>query len=245
MRSSNPIFRDSVFNRTYALSERPMTVSGTMNKLILLGLIMSVGGAAQYYHYLLKHYDFVMGATTIAMFASLVLAIVLAIKTNWTKYIAPLYAFLQGVFLFGISCFTEQAYPGIVMQAITVTFITVFAMAILFKLGLIRATEKFKAVVLTATMAIFIFYLISILLIWVFHVNVPYFSSNSTLSIVINIGIAIVAALNLIIDFDFIENGVRSNFPSEMEWYGAFGLLVTIVWLYVEILRILSRIRSR
>jgi uncharacterized YccA/Bax inhibitor family protein len=179
------------------------------------------------------------------MFASIVLALVLAFKQNWTKYIAPVYAFLQGVFLFGISCFTEQAYPGIVVQAITVTFLTVFSMAILFKARLIRATEKFKAVILTATFAIMIFYLVSLVLMFVFHVDIPYFSSNSILSIVINIGIAIVAALNLVIDFDFIEKGEANGYPAEMEWYGAFGLLVTVIWLYIEILRVITKIRSR
>ncbi len=245
MRSSNPIFRQSVREKVYSYTEKPMTVAGTMNKLILLAVIMCLGGAGLYYQFMLKHFDFVYSATTISMFISLGLAILLAFKMDWTKYIAPLYAFLQGVFLFGISCFTEAAYPGIVMQAISVTFITVLTMAFLFRFGLIRATEKFKAIILTATFAIMIFYLISIVLTFVFHINVAYFSSNSPLAIGVNVVIAIVAALNLIIDFDFIDNGVKSNYPAEMEWYGAFGLLVTIIWFYIEILRLLSRLRSR
>ena len=245
MRSSNPIFRDSVLERTYALTDRPMTIAGTMNKLILLAIIMCVGGSAIYYKFLQHQYDFVTLATTVSMFVSLGLVILLSFKMDWTKYIAPLYAFLQGVFLFGVSCFFEQSYPGIVMQAVSITFITVFAMAALFIIGAIKATEKFKAIITTATLAIMIFYLISIVLTWVFHINVPYFTSTSTLSIVINVAIAIVAALNLIIDFDFIDRGVKSFYPAEMEWYGAFGLVVTIAWLYIEILRLLSRFRSR
>ncbi len=244
MKSSNPIFRDSLRTQYYSLSERPMTVLGTMNKLLLLTLIMITGAAAIFYQFYLKHYDFVNIVTTVSIIASFGLAILLAFKPDLTRYIAPIYAFLQGAFLSGISCFTEALYPGIVMQAITVTFVTVLAMAFLFRTGLIKATERFRSVIITASSAIFIFYLISFVLM-LFHVNVPYFSANSGLALFINILIALVAALNLIIDFDFIENGARSNYPSYMEWYGAFGLLVTIVWLYIEILRILSRTRSK
>lgn len=246
MKSSNPIFRDSLRTQSYSLSARPMSVAGTMNKLLLLTLIMITGGAAVIYQFALKHYDFVHMITFVSVAVSFVLAIILMFRYDLTKYIAPVYAFLQGAFLSGVSCFMEAVYPGIVMQAVSVTFMTVLSMALLFKLGLIRATDKFKSVIVTATLAIFIFYLISFILM-LFHVNVAYFSPsvNSNLAIAVNIVIALVAALNLIIDFDFVENGVRSNYPSEMEWYGAFGLLVTIVWLYIEILRVLSRLRSR
>lgn len=244
MKSSNPIFRDSLRMQSYSLSARPMSVAGTMNKLLLLTLLMIIGGAAVFYQFSLKHYDFVHMITFVSVAISFVIALLLMFKSDLTKYIAPVYAFFQGAFLSGISCFVEAVYPGIVMQAVSVTFVTVLSMALLFKLGLIKATDKLKSVIATASLAIFIFYLISFILM-LFHINVAYFSSNSTLAIAVNIAIALVAALNLIIDFDFVENGVRLNYPSEMEWYGAFGLLVTIVWLYIEILRVLSRLRSR
>ena len=244
MKSSNPIFRDSALENVYQLSERPMTVSGTMNKLLLLSLIMMAGAGAVYYQFSLQHYDFVHMLMIIGLVVSVVLAFIIAFKQNTAPYLAPIYAFAQGSLLSGISCFFEAAAPGIVIQAISMTFIVVFAMAFLFQIGAIRADEKFKSVILIATLAIGLFYLISILLSF-FHVEIPYFSSVSTTAIVINAVIAVIAALNLIIDFDFIQKGVSTALPAMYEWYGAFGLLVTILWLYLEILRLLMRLRDR
>ncbi len=244
MKSSNPIFKDSIYSQSYAITERPMTVAGTMNKLLILSLVMILGAGAVYYQFSLGHIDFVNMLITGGIIAGLIFAIIIAFNQKSTPYLAPLYAFAQGAALSGISCLFEASFPGIVVQAISMTFLAVFAMAVLYRAGLIRATEKFRAVIFTATVAIFIFYLISFVLSF-FNVNVPYFYVNSPLNIGINIAIAIIAALNLIIDFDFIEKGVRTPLPSLYEWYGAFGLLVTILWLYIEILRLLARTRSR
>lgn len=244
MKSSNPMFRDSILEQTYALTERPMTIGGTMNKLMILALIMICAAAAVYYQFSLKHFDFVNMLMIAGIIVGFVSVIVIAFKQNWTPYIAPVYAFSQGAVLSGISCFFEAALPGIVIQAISLTFLVVFVMALLFKAGVIKATERFKSVLLIATGTIFVFYLISFIMM-LFHVNLPYFYSNSPLAIGVNVIIAVIAALNLIIDFDFIEKGVQAPLPSVYEWYGAFGLLVTIVWLYIEILRLLSRLRDR
>lgn len=244
MKSSNPILKDSMLEQTYALTERPMSVSGTMNKLMILAFVMLVGAAAVFYQFSLNHYDFVNMIMTTGIIVGLVCVIAIAFKTDLTKYLAPVYAFSQGAVLSGISCFFEKMYPGIVVQAISMTFIVVFAMALLFKLGIIKATAKFKAVLFVATFAIFIFYLISFVMLF-FGALPNYFTSYSTASFVVNILIAIVAALNLIIDFDFIEKGVQAPLPASYEWYGAYGLLVTILWLYIEILRLLARARNR
>ncbi len=244
MKSSNPILRDDVIENTYAITDRPMTVSGSVNKLMLLGLILMIAAGAVYYQFSLHHYDFVNMLTWGGVIVGFILALIISFAHKTTPYLAPVYAFAEGAALSGISCFFEAAYPGIVIQAISMTFIVVFAMAVLYKLGIIRATEKFKAVIFSVTLAIGIFYLISLVLMF-FHINIPYFTSNSPLMLGINIVIAGIAALNLIIDFDFIENGARRMLPSLYEWYGAFGLMVTIVWLYIEILRILSRMRNR
>lgn len=244
MKSSNPILKDSMLEQTYALTERPMSVSGTMNKLMILAFVMLVGAAAVFYQFSLNHYDFVNMIMTTGIIVGLVCVIAIAFKTDLTKYLAPVYAFSQGAVLSGISCFFEKMYPGIVVQAISMTFIVVFAMALLFKLGIIKATAKFKAVLFVATFAIFIFYLISFVMSF-FGALPNYFTSYSTASFVVNILIAIVAALNLIIDFDFIEKGVQAPLPASYEWYGAYGLLVTILWLYIEILRLLARARNR
>lgn len=244
MKSSNPMLRDDVFSKAYALDERPMTISGTMTKLMILSLIMMAGGGAVYYQFSLQHFDFVNMIMTSSLVISLIVAIVLAFKNEWAQFLAPIYAFFQGALLSGISCFFESYAPGIVMQAVAMTFFVVFAMAMLFKLGIIRATEKFKSIIFVATLAVFLFYLVAIIL-SLFNVAVPYFSSVSMVSIVVNVVFAIIAALNLIIDFDYIEKGASTPLPSLYEWYGAFCLLVTILWLYLEILRLLMRTRDR
>ncbi len=244
MKSSNPLLRDSILEQTYALTERPMTIGGTMNKLMILSLIMICAAAAVYYQFSLKHFDFVNMLMIGGIIVGFISVILIAFKQNWTPYIAPVYAFSQGAVLSGISCFFEASLPGIVIQAISMTFLVVFVMALLYKAGAIKATQKFRSILLVATASIFVFYLVSFILM-LFHVNIPYFYSNSPLAIGVNVVIAIIAALNLIIDFDFIEKGVQTPLPSVYEWYGAFGLLVTIVWLYIEILRLLSRLRDR
>lgn len=244
MKSSNPILRDSILEEGYSITERMMTVTGTLNKLLILTVIMLVGALAVFYQFYLQHYDFVNSIMIAGCIVGLVTAVIIAFNKKLTPYLAPIYAFSQGAVISGISCFFEAAMPGIVMQAASITLIVLFSLAFLYKTGAIKATEKFKSVIFAATFAIFIFYIISFIL-FLFHVNVPYFTSTSIISIVINAAIAVIAALNLIIDFDFIERGVRTPLPAVFEWYGAFGLLVTILWLYVEILRLLSRLRNR
>lgn len=245
MKSSNPILRDSVLEDVHALTERPMSVGGTLNKLMLLSFIMLVSAGAVFYQFSLQRYDMVSLISIIAVAVSIVLAIVMAFAHKLTPYLAPIYAFAQGAAVSAISCFFEAQYPGIVMQAVSITLCCVFVMAMLYKMKLITATERFKSVLIIATSTIFLFYVISFV-IMLFGVNIPYFTnSGSAFNIFINIVIAIIAALNLIIDFDFIEKGVNRLLPVQYEWYGAFGLLVTVIWLYVEILRLLARLNSR
>jgi uncharacterized YccA/Bax inhibitor family protein len=144
----------------------------------------------------------------------------------------------------------EKLYDGIVSQAVIMTLLVVFVMAFLYKFGVIKATEKFKSIVFAATISIGLFYIISYVAGTFFHANMAFFDMSnpaysSPLAIGVNIFIVIFASLNLIIDFDFIEKGSRAPLPALYEWYGAFGLLVTILWMYIEILRLLSRFRSR
>ena len=244
MKSSNPMFRDSIYKNTYDLLEKPMTLSGTINKLLLLTVLMFIAAAAVFYQFSMQRYDYVGILTIAGVIVGFICAIIMAFKHNITQYVAPIYAFSQGAFLSGVSCFFEASYPGIVVQAVSITFITLFVMGLLFKAKIIEATEKFRAVIYTATAAIAVFYLISFIISF-FGVNIPYFSSTSPIAIVINVVFAIIAALNLIIDFDNIDRGVKTPLPSYFEWYCAVGLLATIVWLYIEILRLLSRLRDR
>lgn len=244
MKSSNPILREEVIQNGYSVNEHPMTVSGTMNKLLVLCAVMLISAAAVYYQFSLGRYDFVRSVMPAGCIIGLIVAIVLAFNQKLSPYLTPVYAFAQGAAISGISCFFEAAYPGIVIQAVSITMLTVLSMALLFKSGLIRATERFKSIIFTATAAIAGFYLISLVLMF-FHVNIPYFTSTSPVAFVINVAIAVIAALNLIIDFDFIEKGSQNMMPAVYEWYGAFGLLVTVLWLYIEILRLLARARKR
>lgn len=244
MKSSNPILRDSIYEQTYSLTEKPMTISGTMNKLLILSLVMLVAAGAVYYQFSLHHYDFVLLMMKLGAIAGLITGLIIAFKQNTAPYLAPVYAFCQGAAISGISCFFEKAYGGIVIQAASMTLIIVLAMAFLYKFNIIKATEKFRSVIISVTAAIAFFYIISFILM-LFNVNIAYFSSTTPVAIGINIIIAIVAALNLIIDFDFIEKGAQAPLPALYEWYGAFGLLVTIIWLYIEILRILAKTRRR
>lgn len=244
MKSSNPILRDSVFEQTRSLTEVPMSVSGTVMKLLILSFFMMLSAGAVYYRFSVMQLDVVNMLMWAGLIVGFILSLIISFKPKTSTYLAPVYAFAEGALLSAISCYAEVQFPGIVIQAVSITMITVFSMALLYKSGIIKATEKFRAVILTATLAIGVFYLISMGLMF-FRVNIPYFSSNSSLSIAINVAIAIIAALNLIIDFDNIEKAASALLPKYFEWYCAFGLLVTIVWLYIEILRILSKLRSR
>ncbi len=241
MKRTNPILRNDIYEQTYALTERPMTISGTINKLLLLSLAMLASAAGVYYQFSLGRYDFVQSSLIGGIIIGFIVAIVLAFKRDLAKYLAPVYALAQGAAISAISCIFEAQLPGIVMQAVSITLLVVLAMALLFKTKIIRATETLKSTIAIGTLAIGLFYFVSFILM-LFGVNIPYFTATSPINIAVNAIIAGFAAFNLIIDFDFIEQGEKRMLPSTFEWYGAFGLLVTILWLYIEILRLLVRI---
>lgn len=242
MRNTNPML-NNVYEQTYALTEKPMTISGTMNKLLLLSLIMLISVSGIYYQFSLGRYDYVQMATIGGIIIGLIVALILMFKKDLAKYLSPIYALAQGATISGFSCFIEARYPGIVIQAISMTFLVVLSMAMIFKSRIIRATQRFKTTLYVATLTVGLFYTLSFFLM-LFNVNVPYFTNHNPLTIIINVIVACIAAFNLITDFDFIEQGEKRMLPSYFEWYGAFGLLVTILWLYIEILRILMRIMA-
>ena len=182
--------------------------------------------------------------TLVGAVGGLILGLVTAFKKEWAPITSPVYALLQGLFLGGFSALFEMKFPGIVIQAVSLTFGTLFCLLLAYRSGLIKATENFKLGVFAATGAIGLFYLVSFIL-GFFHVSIPGMNGNGLLSIGISVFIVIIAALNLVLDFDFIEKGAEMGVPKYMEWYAAFGLLVTLIWLYVEILRLLSKLRSR
>jgi uncharacterized YccA/Bax inhibitor family protein len=177
-----------------------------------------------------------------------VVALVITFKKQWAPFLAPAYALLEGLFVGAISAYYNYAFadkaPFIIVTAVGLTFGTAIAMYLLYAARIIRATQKFKAIIFTATVGIAIFYLITMVM-RMFGMDVPFIHEGSTFGIIFSLFVVSIAALNLILDFDMIEQGVEAGAPKYMEWYGAFGLLVTIVWLYLEILRLLSKISSR
>ena len=184
----------------------------------------------------------------VGIIGGLISVFAIAFKPTWAPYLSPAYGLLEGFFLGAISAVMNDAfaekYPGIIMQAVGLTFGVAIAMFLLYNFRIIRATERFKSVIFTATLGIAIFYGLTLLL-RLFHVDVAFMYDSSLLGICLSLFVVAIAALNLIIDFDMIEKGADMGAPKFMEWYGAFGLLVTIVWLYVEILRLLSRFAGR
>ena len=244
-RSGNPSLSERVFSSQPrpAYGEERMTLQGSINKAFLL-LVVLLGGAFWPWSQYMTTGDLGTVSTSLMVgaFGGFILALIISFKANLAPYLSVPYAALEGLAIGGISAILERRYPGIAIQAVGLTFAVLAVMLVAYKLGLIRATERFRAIVIGATGAIALVYLVSMVL-GLFHVNVPLLNSSSPLGIVISLVIVGVAALNLILDFDFIESGAAQGAPRYMEWYAAFGLLVTMVWLYMEILRLLSKTR--
>ncbi len=244
-RSGNP----SLSERVFANQPRPafgaerMTLQGSINKAFLL-LVVLLAGAFWPWSQYLGNGDVSVISTSlmIGAFGGLIVGMIISFKANLAPYLAIPYAALEGLAIGGISAMLETRYPGIAIQAVGLTFAVFAVMLVAYKLRIIRATERFRAIVIGATGAIALLYVVSMIL-GLFHVSVPLLNSSSPLGIIISLVIVGVAALNLILDFDFIESGAAQGAPRYMEWYAAFGLLVTMVWLYMEILRLLSKAR--
>lgn len=249
-KSGNPALSEKRFKDTIlqdvVTHENAMTVQGTLQKFGFLFLM--VMGTAFYSWKEFADGGNVMPLILTGAIGGLVVAIVLIFKKEWAPFLAPAYALLEGLFVGAISAyynaaFAEQA-PGIVMNAVGLTFGTAIAMYLLYSFKIIKATAKFKAIIITATAGIAIFYVITFLLSFA-GISIPFLHEGSIMGIGFSVFVVAIAALNLILDFDMIEKGAELGAPKYMEWYGAFGLLVTIVWLYLEILRLLSKISKR
>jgi uncharacterized YccA/Bax inhibitor family protein len=245
--SGNPALTEKAFQNTLPVSgQGTMTDKGTLNKFFFLSLM--VMASATFTWSAFNQGKNVMSWMIGGAIGGFIVALVIIFKKEWAGYLTPAYGLLEGVFLGGISAIVNasfaKSYPGIVMQAVVLTFGVVIAMFVLYRFRIIRATEKFKAVVFTATAGIAIFYLLAMVL-RMFSIDIPFLHEGSTIGIVFSLVVVAVAALNLILDFDRIEQGVAMGAPKYMEWYCAFGLLVTIVWLYLEILRLLMKLGNR
>lgn len=222
-----------------------MTFGGTLNKFGFLFLMVMT---TAFYVWNVAQVNSIQGYMIGGMIGGLIIAIVLIFKPQLAQYLAPAYALLEGLVIGGISSVYNDAFsevaPGIVVQAVILTFGTAIAMYLLYTFRIIRVTERFRSIMFAAIGGIALFYLITFLL-SLFGVNVSGLHNGSLMSIGISIAITAIAALSLLLDFDRIEQGTAMGAPKYMEWYCAFGLLVTLVWLYIEILRLLGNLYGR
>jgi uncharacterized YccA/Bax inhibitor family protein len=246
-KSGNPALGEKIFKKSIETQyAETMTERGTLNKFGLM-LILLVAAASFTWKAAAEGKN-VIGWMIGGAIVGLILVLIISFKPQYSSYLAPVYALAEGVFLGAISAFYNDAFaekaPGIVMQAVGITFGIVIAMFALYRFGIIKATQKFKAIVFTATAGIAMFYVIAMVL-RMFNIQMPLIHESTTFGIIFSLVVVAIASLNLIMDFDMIEQGVAMGAPKYMEWYGAFGLMVTIVWLYIEVLRLLSKFAGK
>jgi uncharacterized YccA/Bax inhibitor family protein len=248
-KTSNPAlgrntFQNLQYGGTIDAAAR-MTLNGTVNKTGIL-LLCALATAAWTWRSFFQTQDptAVMGQMMIGGLGGMIFAFVTIFKKDWAPVTAPIYAALEGLALGGISAFLDFRYHGIAIEAVSLTFGTLFVMLFLYRTGIIKVTRKFMIGVVAATGAIMLFYFAQILL-GFFGIQFAAVNNGSPIGILISLVIVGIAALNLVLDFAFIEQGVASGAPRYMEWYGAFGLMLTLVWLYIEILNLLAKMNSR
>lgn len=239
---SNPILNEKFVNQEQVLQGEPMTVNGTIQVTAFLGVLLVAAAAFVWTRFSLGYTDLALMLTAGGAIVGFILALIVCFTRS--KFLIPVYAVCEGLFLGGISAQFEVSYPGIVAQAVAGTFAALFSMLILYRANVIKCTDKFRSVIFIATLSIAAVYLINFIGSF-FNMQVPALNSASPIGIGISLIVCVVAALNLIIDFDFIEKGSQMMLPKDMEWYGAFGLMVTIVWLYLEILKLLAKLSDR
>jgi len=244
MRTSNPVLNEKRFEGFVELGSG-MTLEGTVNKTGLL-LLCAIASAAWTWHLFMQSHSpaAVLPWLWIGTIGGFVCALVTVFKKEWSPATAPAYALLEGLALGSISAILELRFPGIAIQAVGLTFGTLLILLFAYRSGLIPVTQKFRLGIVAATGGIMVFYLLQFAL-GFFGVHFTSINGSGPIGIGFSLIVVGIAALNLVLDFDFIENGVRLGAPKYMEWYGAFGIMVTLVWLYLEILRLLTKIRGR
>jgi uncharacterized YccA/Bax inhibitor family protein len=242
LRTGNPTLKAETFSSVVrATGEEAMTLAGTVNKTGISLLILLAFAAMAWNGVLGEAY---MPLLWIGLGGGFVVALVTVFKKEWSPVTTPLYAALEGMFLGVVSLFFEQAHPGIVFNAVGLTFGVLAALLAAYSSGLIRPSENVKLGIAAATGGIGLVYLVSMGL-GFFGKTVPFIHDSGPIGIGFSLLVVGIAAMNLVLDFDFIETGAERGAPKYMEWYGAFGLLVTLVWLYLEILRLLAKLQGK
>lgn len=251
-KSSNPVFGKNIFNQSaVGAQDGVMTVNGTINKTGLMFLIVIFAAAFTWRKFFgaidpanpMVMPDGIMVWTMVGAIGGLITALITTFSPRRAAMTAPIYAVFEGLFLGAISAMFEARFPGLVMRAVSLTFGVFFIMLLLYRSGTVRVTDKFRTIIIAATGGIALVYLISFV-VGMFGVNVSFLHDSSPLSIGISLFVVAIAALNLILDFDMITQGANARAPKYMEWFGAFGLMVTLIWLYLEMLRLLSKLAS-
>jgi uncharacterized YccA/Bax inhibitor family protein len=240
---SNPTLTENTFTSAGAGVANPMTLQGTINKTGML-LALVIAPALYTWQQTMENPGSATPWLIGGLIAGFVLCLITVFKQTWSPVTAPLYAIAEGLALGAISAMYEKSFHGLVLQAVMLTVGVLGMMLALYTMRILQATEKFMMVIVAATGAICLTYLVTMVL-GFFHIQVPFIHGNGLMGIGFSIVVVVVAALNLIMDFGLIESGVNSKAPKYMEWYAGFSLLVTLVWLYLEILRLLSKLSSR
>jgi len=245
-KSSNPIFGDKVYRNNTITGEKEKTMSfyGTVTKTILLFLLVVLGASYTWSMFFRNpESNAIFPYMLVGGIGGFIMAIVIAFNPKSARFLAPVYAILEGLFIGGISALYAFQTGGIVMKAVLLT-VSVFAvMLFLYRTGVIVVTKRFRAIIISAISGIALAYLVTIILSF-FGVNLSFMYDSSPLSIIISLVVIAIAALSLALDFDFIDRGVKGKAPAYLEWYGAFGIMVTLIWLYLEILRLLAKLRD-
>jgi uncharacterized YccA/Bax inhibitor family protein len=242
-KTSNPALTSSTFDARTLTAGEGMTASGAVNKTGIL-VILAVLTAAWSWNSFERAPESVMPMLAIGGIGGFITALITIFKKQWAPITAPIYALLEGLVLGSVSAMLEARFPGLPMQAVGLTFGTLIAMLVAYRAGVIRATERFKLGVVAATGGIAVFYLIQFVL-GFFGVHFTSINGSGPIGIGFSLIVVVVAALNLVLDFDLIETGARMGAPKYMEWYSAFALMVTLIWLYFEMLRLLTKLRGR
>ena len=238
LRSGNPVLTKQTFNNVSSSSSQ-MTIEGTVNKTAL-SLFLLVGTGYLTFNPINPAIIFTCGI------GGFIVAIITVFKKQWAPITVPIYAILEGALLGGISFMYNSLYDGIVTNAIFLTVGILLALLTAYRTGIIKPTENFKLGIFAATGGIALVYFVNFIMgFFGSSMGIMQIDNASPLSIGFSIVVVIIAALNLVLDFDFIEEGAENGAPKYMEWYGAFGLLVTLIWLYLEILRLLAKLNSR
>lgn len=249
MRSGNPTLSADVFTRAPSIAgQETMTIQGTVNKTMIMLFLVLLGASYTWEQFFRAAASGEAAGMTgwimLGAIGGFITALVIIFKKTWAPFLAPIYSLMQGLFLGAVSATFEMQYPGIVMQAVSLTFGVLFALLMAYKSGLIKVTENFKLGIAAATGGIALVYVVSMVM-GFFGKSIPMIHESGMVGIGFSLFVVVIASLNLVMDFDFIEHGAEAGAPKYMEWFGAFGLMVTLIWLYLEILRLLAKLQGR